>query len=87
MANTFASGRYAKGICDICGFKAMLSDLKEPYVRGHRTGSLVCWTCLDVDHPQNFQGLRAVEDPQALRKSRPDVPETSVPAYTPTFIG
>ena len=87
MANTFASGRYAKGICDMCGFKFMLHDLKEPTVRGHNTNKLVCWSCFDEDHPQNFQGLRPIQDAQGLRKSRPDVPETAVPAYTPTFIG
>jgi hypothetical protein len=36
------------------------------------TNTLVCSTCYDPDHPQNFQGLVPVHDPQAIRNPRPD---------------
>lgn len=72
MAGPFASGKYAKGVCDICGFKVMLLELRETTVRGHLTGKLACSDCWDPDHPQNFLGMTPVYDPQALRRSRPE---------------
>ena len=87
MAITYARGPRALGICDKCGFRFLLNELQEPSVRGIKSGSLVCHSCFDVDHPQNFQGMKPVYDPQALRRTRPDVPEASVPPYTPPIIG
>lgn len=86
MAVTYARGPRALGICDKCGFRFRLNTLREPQVRGLKTGSLVCASCFDVDHPQNFQGMKPVYDPQALRRTRPDVPEAPVPPYVPTYI-
>lgn len=68
----FASGRYAWGICDICGIRCQLLELKGTTVRGKRTGSLACPTCWDLDHPQNFLDRYVTTDPQALRDPRPD---------------
>lgn len=87
MGNRYASAKHALGICDCCGFRAGLISLREVFVRGKGTGKLYCVTCWDSDHPQNFQGMRPINDPQALRNPRPDVPETPVPPYNPTFIG
>lgn len=87
MADNFARGTRALGICDKCGMRFKLAALKAPTVRGVKQGVLVCTSCFDVDHPQNFQGQRAVYDPQALRVTRPDVPEAPVPQYTPPIIG
>ena len=79
MSAGFAIGRRALGICDMCGLRFRLLTLKEPRVRGVRTGLRVCQSCFDPDHPQNFQGMRPVYDPQALRFTRPDVPEPQDP--------
>jgi hypothetical protein len=87
MPDMFARGPRALGICDKCGFRFKLNTLREPKVMGKGTGSLVCHSCFDVDHPQNFQGLRPVYDPQALRRTRPDVAESPVPQYVPPKIG
>lgn len=68
----FAAGRKAHGFCDVCGFRALLADLRENHVAGKRTGVMACRTCYDPDHPQNFTHLLRVNDPQALRNPRPD---------------
>lgn len=83
MSSTFALGKRALGICDRCGFRALLNDLKQEFVKGRVTGSLVCDSCWDPDHPQNFQGAQPVDDPQALRDPRPEIPEEPVPEYVP----
>ena len=72
MAETFAAGKHALGICDRCGFTQKLKDLKEETVRMKPTGFKVCPSCFSVDHPQNMQGLHPVYDPEALRDPRPD---------------
>lgn len=87
MSARYASTKHALGICDCCGFRAPLRSLREIYVRGAGTNKLFCETCWDSDHPQNFQGMQPINDPQALRNPRPDVPEAPVPPYNPTFIG
>lgn len=87
MSIAYARGARALGICDKCGFRALLNTLRAPSIRGKKTGSLVCTSCFDADHPQNFQGSRPVYDPQALRRTRPDVAEAPVPPYVPPKIG
>jgi len=72
MTTRFASGKFAHGFCDRCGFRVKLFDLKSETVRGRTTSNRVCPTCFNQDHPQNFQGLVPVNDPQALRTARPD---------------
>lgn len=87
MAGAFARGARALGICDRCGFRFLLSTLRGASIRGVKQTTLVCDTCYDPDHPQNFQGVRPIYDPQALRTTRPDVDEAPVPAYVPPIIG
>jgi hypothetical protein len=87
MAVAFANGKRALGICDRCGFRFLLNTLKSPSIRGIKQNTRLCDTCFDPDHPQNFQGMKPVYDPQALRNARPDVPEAPVPAYNPPTIG
>lgn len=72
MGIPFAAGRLAVSICDRCGFKVLLNDLKYEVVKQKRTGSLVCPTCWDRDHPQLMLGTFPVYDPQALRDPRTD---------------
>ena len=72
MTNRFASGRYSHGFCERCGFRTPLSALKAETVRGRSTSNRVCPSCYDADHPQSFQGLVPIDDPQALRRPAPD---------------
>ena len=72
MASKFASAKYAIAECDRCGFQYKLKELKEIYIRTKKTNILVCFTCWEPDHPQNFQGMYPVDDPQAIRNPRPD---------------
>lgn len=72
MGNRFAAGKKAFGFCDVCGFRYALPKLKELIVRTKKTNVLACPECWSVDHPQNMQGMYPVDDPQALRRPRPD---------------
>jgi hypothetical protein len=72
MSNPFASGKHAIGLCDRCGQRARLLTLRKQVVKGLDTNTLVCWVCLDDDHPQLMLGTFPVNDPQALRDARPD---------------
>lgn len=69
----YSSGRYAWGLCDTCGFRYKLLDLRWQFIRGRRTGILSCPTCDDPDHPQNFLDRAVTVDPQALRNARPQI--------------
>ena len=83
----FARGKIARGTCDRCGFAFLLSSLREESVKGVGQNNRVCDSCFDSDHPQNFLGMTPIYDPQALRNARPDVAETAVTPYEPTYVG
>lgn len=72
MGNRFASDRIAIAICDVCGFRFRLKELKEVIVKARKTNILACSECWDPDHPQLMLGTFPVDDPQALRNPRPD---------------
>lgn len=72
MANRFASGKNAVAMCDRCGGRFKLTELKTEIVKTKRYQVLVCRDCFDPDHPQLQLGMYPVDDPQALRNSRPD---------------
>ncbi len=72
MSTKFAAGKRAHGLCDRCGCRSLLAAMKTESVAGKVTNTLVCETCWDSDHPQNFQGRYPVSDPQALQNPRPD---------------
>lgn len=69
---SFASGKYAYGFCDRCGFRYPYHDLIEEYVDDAPTNIRVCPICWDPDHPQNKLGQVNMQDPQALEHPRPD---------------
>jgi|SRR5579862_4938735 len=68
----FAVGKYAKGICDVCGISYLLSELRGTTIRGWPTHILSCPTCWDLDHPQNFLPQAIHMDAEALRVPRPE---------------
>lgn len=72
MPNRFASGKKAIAICDRCGFKYKLKELKRLTIKTKTTNILVCPTCWEPDQPQLQLGMYPVDDPQALRNPRPD---------------
>lgn len=72
MGNRFASGRRAIAECDRCARRVKLKELKELIVKLKPTGLLVCRECWEQDHPQLLLGMYPVDDPQALRRPRPD---------------
>ena len=68
----FAAGKHALGLCDRCGFRYGLNDLRTLTINDHTVNTLVCDECWEADHPQLKQGKYPVNDPIALRNSRPD---------------
>jgi len=75
----FASGKYAIAMCDRCGFKYKLKQLKTLVIKTKNVNIKVCSECWEPDQPQLQLGMYPVNDPQAVREPRPD---TSY--YTPT---
>lgn len=72
MGNRFASSKQAISICDRCGFRFRLKELRELIVKTKKTNILACKSCWEPDHPQLQLGMYPVDDPQALRNPRPD---------------
>lgn len=72
MGTRFASGKHAIAMCDRCGFRYKLKELRKLTIKTHQVNLLVCRSCWETDHPQLKQGMYPVLDPQALRNPRPD---------------
>ena len=72
MANRFASGKNAIAICDRCGFRFKLTELKTEIIKTKHYQLMVCGPCWDPDQPQLQLGMYPVDDPQALRNPRRD---------------
>ena len=72
MGNRFASGKNAIAMCDRCGQRYKLTELKKEVKKQRVFDLLVCPTCWDPDHPQLMLGTFPVDDPQALRNPRTD---------------
>lgn len=69
----YASGKYAKSVCDRCGFAFKYLDI----VSESGTSWRVCFTCNDgqfslVSHPQNYPPKKLDEN-IGLEHPRPDV--------------
>ena len=79
---SYASGKYAYGICDISGFRYKLKDMKKTW-----NGLLVGPDQFDPKHPQ-LEPTSHVADPEALYNARPntDVEANDGRVYTPTNI-
>ena len=69
----FSSGRYALGICDRCGLRFRLHDLRGETIRGRARNNMVCDSCYDPDHPQDFLDQAVTVDPMALQYARPQI--------------
>jgi len=63
------------GICDRCGLRYKLKDLRFEYLLGRNTGSRVCRSCLDPSHPQLDTRNVRTDDKQSVPDMRSDIPE------------
>ncbi len=73
MSNAlYASGKFAFGFCDRCGFRYSYNELQEQMIDANLSGLKVCPTCMDIDHEQLRLGETPILDPQALWEPRPD---------------
>ena len=72
MGNRFASGKTAIAICDRCGFRFRLRELRTLIIKTKEVNILVCTSCWEPDQPQLQLGMYPVDDPQALRNPRND---------------
>jgi NAD-dependent SIR2 family protein deacetylase len=62
----YASGKFAKAICDRCGFEYKLLELKKEW-----NGLKTCPECYEPKHPQ-LEPTPTVADAQALYEPRPN---------------
>ena len=62
----YATGKFAKALCDRCGFEYKLLELREEW-----NGLKTCKSCYEPNHPQ-LAPLTATADPEALYKPRPN---------------
>jgi len=81
VASTYASAKWAWGLCDRCGFRRKLSTLKADIVDLRPTGLRVCAECWDLDNPQLQLGTIIVDDPQSLFDPRPDLDRQTSTSY------
>lgn len=75
MSNRFASNKKAISVCDRCGFRYKLRELRNIFIKDRNTNLLVCPECWEPSQPQLDLGKFPVDDPQALRDPRPDFTE------------
>ena len=60
----YASGKFAVGLCDRCGFEYKLHSLKKEW-----NGLKTCRECFEPKHPQ-LEPHTAPADPQEIRIAR-----------------
>jgi hypothetical protein len=72
MGSRYASAKIAIAICDRCGFRFRLRELRTLIIKTKQVNLLVCKECWEPDQPQLQLGMYPVDDPQALRNPRPD---------------
>ena len=62
----YAIGKFAKALCDRCGFEYKLNELKKEW-----NGLKVCPNCYEPKHPQ-LEPITVKADPEALYQPRPN---------------
>jgi hypothetical protein len=72
MGNRFASGKYSIAMCDRCGQRYKLKELKKEIIKTKLYNIKVCPECWDPDQPQLQLGMYPVDDPQAVLEPRND---------------
>lgn len=59
-------------LCDRCGQRYLLRELKEIDILGKKTGMLVCSDCWEPSHPQLDTRHVRTDDRQSVNPSRSD---------------
>jgi len=77
MGAKYVVGKNVPGICDRCGFRYKLRQLRKLTINSVQVDLKVCPECWEEDHPQNMQGRYPVYDPQTVRDPRPDTSDDS----------
>ena len=72
MGNRFSSGKNSIAMCDRCGARFKLTELRKEVKKTKTYNLLVCAACWDPDQPQLQLGMYPVDDPQAVRNPRKD---------------
>jgi len=72
VSNRFASGKNSIAMCDRCGARSKLTELRKEIIKTKTYNLLVCSSCWDPDQPQLQLGMYPVDDPQAVRNPRND---------------
>jgi len=72
VSNRFASGKNSIAMCDRCGARFKLTELRKEVIKTKTYNLLVCSSCWDPDQPQLQLGMYPVDDPQAVRNPRND---------------
>ena len=67
-------------ICDVCGFKYKLSQLKRRW-----DGVMACPEDFELRQPQDF--VRGVKDQRAIPDARPEVPDVFVTGFATIPVG
>lgn len=62
----YASAKFARALCDRCGFEYKLLDLKKEW-----NNLKTCPECFELKHPQ-LEPTPAISDPEALYEPRPN---------------
>lgn len=65
------------GLCDRCGLRYKLTDLKEEYLLGRKTGVFTCPQCYDESHPQLDTRFVRTDDKQQVKEPQSDMIELS----------
>jgi len=73
VSDKFAAGNKALGLCDRCGQRFLLKELRKLTIKTKLVPIKVCKECWEPDQPQLKVGLYPVHDFQALREPRPDL--------------
>jgi hypothetical protein len=82
---SYASGKHAFGICDICGHRTRYLEMRSQVVNESTTGLRVCPDCFDPDHPQLQVGKYLVTDNQVLEHPRPKEPVPAGDVWVPPW--
>lgn len=85
MGNRFSSGKNSIAMCDRCGFRFKLTELRKLVVKTKINNVLVCSACWDPDQPQLLLGMYPVDDPQAVRNPRRDTTYVTAGVNTAGF--
>jgi len=66
------AGKAVGGMCDRCGQRYPLQDLKTEFQQGNPNDLLVCPVCWDLQHEQEPDRWPTPDDEQSIENPRPE---------------